>query len=157
MPFIHYGRQPLRQVRSTLQGCIADLGDKPEGLWFSVGDDWRRYCEAQRFAMDICECGTEIVFAADAQILLLSGARELDAFSDAYRFAPEWAQSLPNPALHTAIDWRSVAREFDAIVIAPYCRERQRHVRTRWYHRWDCACGCVWNAAAVAELRPSRS
>jgi hypothetical protein len=156
MPFIHYGRQPLRQVRSMQQGCIADRGDKPEGLWFSVGDDWRRYCEAERFAMDIFEHGTQIVFAAHAKILALSGASELDAFTDAYRFVPEWARSLPIPGLHTAIDWRSVAGEYDAVVIAPYCRERRQHARTRWYQRWDCASGCVWNAAAVAELRALR-
>ena len=96
-------------------------------------------------------------------MLRIESAEELDDFHARYSYMPEWYKdsAVLGPAVLTGfgtascwvIDWTAVGKNHDAIVIAPYIWER-RLDGPMWYYGWDCASGCVWNATAVAELRP---
>ncbi len=158
--FIHFSAKPLSKVRTTSQaGDVPAMGWKPSGLWFSVGDGddgWRSWCEAASFKMDSLRHATEMLFAETATILTLSSAPMIDSFHEEFQCVPTWARRLPSSKYHTMINWQAVAARYDAIVIAPYCYARRLHDKTFWYYPWDCACGCVWNAAAVAALHPVR-
>lgn len=52
---------------------------------------------------------------------------------------------------HDHINWPMVADRYQGIVIAPYLWSR-RMDGGLWYYGWDCASGCIWDAAAVASV-----
>jgi hypothetical protein len=148
---VHYSKKPLGEIRSVKQVDQPDM--KPRGLWFSVEQPWiaeqmgwREWCEAEQHATDRLEVTTEIAFRPDARILRLSGARDIDQFHAKYN-----AELIP---AYRLINWSRVAAEYQAIIIAPYIWSRRLDRNTGWYYSWDCASGCIWDAAAVAELRP---
>jgi hypothetical protein len=143
--FIHYSDKPLKAVHSVRQHEKPDR--KPQGLWFSVDDGeieepcgWREWCTAEGFNLPGLAAQTEVILRHDTRALRLSNARDLDAFHKAHATG-DWE-----------IDWKRIADEYQAIIIAPYVWSR-RLSRLSWYYTWDCASGCVWDAAAVAELR----
>ena len=44
--------------------------------------------------------------------------------------------------------------DYQGIIIAPYLWTRRHHESTGWYYSWDCASGVIWDARAIAELKP---
>jgi hypothetical protein len=154
--FIHYSSRPLAKVRTVKQDMRADRGDKPDGLWFSVGDGddgWRAWCEAGSYSLG--KIATEIVLRPSAKMLRIDGVKELDAFTAKYGMIPAYATQLRGGRDYRgyAIDWRRIAQDHQGIIIAPYCWERRLTRHTFWYYTWDCASGVVWDANAVAEVR----
>jgi hypothetical protein len=149
MPFIHHSRCPILEVYDSEQTLSDGAGAKPDGLWFSIDDgaDWIAFCKKRHvedgWSLDCLKYQTEIVFIECANILHLTSAADIDAFTIKY---------LMNSS--AKIDWCRVAGSFDGIIIAPHCDERMRHERTRWYHDWEVASGCVWRTNAVKSLRP---
>lgn len=146
---LHYSREPLVTVRSVEQGDQPDM--KPRGLWVSVlgEDDWQSWCESEGFATETFK-QTEITLAPDAKILRLSEDWQIIDLTRKFdvpgtRRTPHWRIML---------DWRKVAALYQGIIIAPYSWQCRHHGETSWYYGWDCASGCIWDAAAVAELRP---
>lgn len=153
LPLLHFSAKPLSKVRSVKQrtGHQAD-GDKPAGLWFSVGDGedgWRSWCEAESFGLGCFKHSTEIKFKPSARVLRVSGADGIMAFDEQYGCIPEWAKNFTFK--RRGINWERVAQDHDAILIAPYCWEL-RLSDIRWYYTWDVASGCVWNADAIETL-----
>lgn len=162
--FIHYSREPLTEVKSASATSDHPTNWKPAGLWFSVGNGengWRSWCEDNQFGIDNLQYQTELIFTRRARVLRIESAEELDDFHARYSYMPEWYKDSavlgrsPDWFRHRqqVIDWTAVGKNHDAIVIAPYIWER-RLDGPMWYYGWDCASGCVWNATAVAELRP---
>ena len=93
-------------------------------------------------------CCTEVVLAPNAAVLTIPTAFDLDLFTEEYIERGE-ARYL------SRIRWDRVAERYQGIVIAPYHWSRRMADHTFWYYGWDCASGCIWDAAAVAELRPA--
>lgn len=146
---VHYSHEPLSEVRSVEQEHQGHRYDKPRGLWVSVTgpDDWKAWCEAEKFALDRMSHETAIVLADGANVLRLCSAFEIDGFTREYRSeTEEWR--------NYSIDWRRVAARYDGIIIAPYIWTRRLDGGAGWYYGWDCASGCIWNARAIAALRP---
>lgn len=149
---IHYGKKFLRKVRSVKQGSDATAGlGKPCGLWVSVEgeQDWKEWCEAEQFGC--LDCATQVILKPEARILWLRGTVGLDKFHEEYSFE----QYRSGTYTRMAIRWPSVAEKFQGIIIAPYVWSRRLNGPvSNWYYGWDCASGCIWDAEAVAELRP---
>lgn len=144
MRYYHYSSSPLKNLRNVRQEK-GGLRFKPKGLWFSAGDGedgWEAWCRAEGFGLDRLKHKTELTFKPSAQILKISSPGELDEFYKKYKEATAYGLT-PSP------NWEQVAREYDAIVIAPYLFERR--FGKIWYYTWDCASGCVWNAANVID------
>ena len=147
MKLIHYSAEPLSQVNSVTQNHLVALdGFKPNGVWFSVDDDWKRWCLRENFHPAALRHATEIVLSESANMLTLSTAEQLDLFTRQYSKPCEGLLFL-----RLEIDWEAVAKQYNGIIIAPYCGERR--LRHRWYYGWACASGCIWNAEAIRELR----
>lgn len=143
MRLIHYSREPVHAVH-----CVQQQPDfKPVGFWFSVEgeDDWKSWCEGEQFRLDHFSCETEVLLHPLATILHLCSAVEIRLFNAQYGLP------VTDKGWLNRISWDKVALEYQGVIIAPYqwvCRNE-----LMWYYGWDCASGCVWDAAAVQELR----
>lgn len=124
--------------------------DKPRGLWVSVDGEencWRSWCLSESFGLERLTHIHDVKLRPDAHVLVLRGAFGIDAFTQEYgREVPicSWTQ--------VAIDWPAVAARYAGLIITPYVWERRLHDRTSWYYGWDCASGCIWDAAAIASV-----
>lgn len=149
---IHYSDAHLTHVYDTTYTFERD--DKPDGLWVSVEgkDDWPSWCRSEDFRLRRLTHPTEIILAADANILRISGASALRKFHAAYK--KRSAVGEPEYCRDRAIDWGVVADQYDGIIIAPYVWSLRLDGNVRWYYSWDCASGCIWRSRAVKALRP---
>lgn len=108
---------------------------KPDGFWYEVGGDWRRWCRGNAFH---CERFLHTVDLKDCNVLRISSLPQLKEFQKKY-FEPLLHYGLGG------IDWAEVALLFDGVEIAPYHREyRFRLPDFLWYNSWDCASGVIW-------------
>jgi len=149
MKFIHYSNKHIHHIHSVQQDNL--LGFKPRGLWFTTteGDNWKAWCESENFSVGNLTHATQITFKRLAKVLRLSGMKAIDTFTDRYGMAGHNGYRMQ-------IDWIHVANDYGAIVIAPYCWRRRNTIHTFWYYPWDCASGCVWDAAVIGGLMPIR-
>lgn len=152
----HYSTKIVSAVRSVSQRT----GDKdwhwrgkPCGFWVSAKgkDDWPSWCRAEDFATNRLAIRHRVYLMPNANVLLVTGEAELRAFDARYgrdeRLRPSSNYSK------RLIDWRSVALDYDGIIIAPYVWEcRLDPPVSDWYYGWDCASGVIWNARAIAAI-----
>ena len=146
-PLIHYSRGPLGEIRDRSREQRP--GPKPRGLWVSVEDGWgwRDWCEAEEYG-DISRARRyRIRLAADAEVLWLRGASDID------RFHAEYAERWEAKFYLWEIRWPEVAERWDGIIIAPYVWERRLGSEaSTWYYPWDCSSGCIWKPRAIAGV-----
>jgi hypothetical protein len=132
---IHYSDAALGTIYSVEQHDVCHF--KPRGLWVSVDGDE---------GLERLTHAHVITLADRANILRLSGAADLDAFTAEFLHKPY-------PGLeYRAIDWRPVAAKYQGIIIAPYIWERRLTDHAPWYYAWDCASGCIWDASAIKNV-----
>ncbi|MBV8594525.1 MAG: hypothetical protein JOZ27_09525 [Caulobacteraceae bacterium] len=139
---LHYSDRPL----PNLAALPASTKIKPRGLWVSVEgpDDWKSWCEAEGYGLDRLAYVYEVTLAESANVVWVEGEAAFDAFDR------EWA-IIPGDEWGLGVRWRDLAQIYDGIVIAPYLWSRR--LGPLWYYGWDCASGCIWNVAAIAETR----
>lgn len=108
---IHFAKAPLSAVRHVEQDN-ARGHYKPRGLWVSVegnGDGWFDWCQGQRYGLDHLVHQNEIRLTAEAKILRLVCADDLDDFGTNFR--------MPRPlSTYRMIDWEAVARLYQGII-----------------------------------------
>lgn len=145
----HYGRAVVPAVLSTPHHAQA-VDMKPRGFWVSVdaaGQGWADWCENEGFRLETLKVVHDVALSADARILLIPGEAAFDAFAEEYG-----SSVLPGRSdRRDHINWPLVADRFQGIIIAPYLWSR-RMDGGLWYYGWDCASGCIWDAAAVASI-----
>lgn len=142
---LHFSATPIIDLLHVVQSPAPDA--KPRGLWCSVGSSWAEWCASKSFGLDRFAHATRVALTADANVLRLSGALDLDIFTEEYRGGDEEASYLQN-----YIRWDRVAHKYDGIIIAPYVWSRRLDGRAhRWYYGWDVASGCIWHPRAVAS------
>jgi hypothetical protein len=124
---------------------------KPRGLWVSDEDDfgWSAWCRSEEFRVHALVHAHLVELAPDANIAMVTNEAELDSFHE--RYAPVGERRT---FLDTATpDWAAVARDYSGMLITPYLW-KQRLTSYLWYYAWDCASGCIWDAAAIASVTP---
>lgn len=158
---IHYSNEQLTDIRNGSQrpsfgAAVWHKFDKPVGLWVSVlgRQDWASWCRGEGFRATRRQAASRIQLRADAKVLRLSGAADLDEFTKRYGRDVVWGS---RPWVDRAIPWDRVACDWQGIIIAPYVWERRLHDGTEWYYGWDCASGCIWDAAAVQSVEHIRA
>jgi hypothetical protein len=153
MKLIHYSASPLTEVHSTEQGTD-DIAWKPRGLWVSPEgeDDWKHWCEAEGFNLGSFTHATEIILHPKAKLLRLNTPQKLRDFSAKHAFAPTFLSGLPSPS-KMCVRWPDIAKRYQGIIIAPYQWRCRLDNDLFWYYSWDCASGCIWDAAAIESLK----
>lgn len=145
---VHYTKDPDMIVPGTVaQKPDGDM--KPEGLWVSVLGEygWKDWCESGSFRLENLAHVHAVTLSPTARILHLSGARDIDAFTESY------AEEHPVVSKFYCVNWARVEADgYHGIVISPYCWERRLDGNSRWYYGWDCASGCIWNADAIESV-----
>ena len=148
---IHYSAHPIAALDDAFSYATRPTGfHKPQGLWVSVGEEWREWCEAEGFSLESLAHEHRVVLHPHANILRLRSAEDLDAFTKQYEtpMLPE----RPREKWNLAIDWAAVRVAHQGVVIAPYIYARRYDLS--WYYGWDCASGCIWDLAAIAAIDP---
>jgi hypothetical protein len=147
--YSHFSNKPLEAVHSVKQqwryGQPCE-NEKPRGFWISVdgADDWNSWCESENYG--IGSIRHRVVLASDANILYCRDALDLDCFTEIYGI-----EILRYSWRRIAIEWQRVADDYQGLVIAPYVWDRRLHDGYNWYYGWDCASGCIWDAAAIGH------
>jgi hypothetical protein len=109
---------------------------KPQGFWYEVDGDWRRWCETEEPSWLEGTRLYTLELPTDLRLLRLRTTKALDKFTEDF--------GVPN--LRGMIQWATIAQFYDGIEIAPYIWERSLDGRASdWYYAWDCASGCLWN------------
>lgn len=153
MRLLHYSDSPVEAVRSVRQPSHHMAwhgGRKPDGFWVSVEgpDDWRSWCETESFRDCDRQIAYEVILAPNHGVLIIGTLSAMLAFHAEYGVDGSYSSS------GKVIDWQRVARDYLGIIIAPYRWEQRLDAPCGgWYYGWDCASGCIWDAAAIAELR----
>lgn len=159
MRLLHYSNMRLDIVHSVEQvGELYDWHDgrKPVGLWVSVDgeNDWRAWCEAEDFLNLSEQLAHEIILRDNHRVLIVDSFAAMVDFHQLYGIKIDGRHGRAE----YRVDWPRVARDQSGIIIAPYrgeCRLGHREI-SDWYHTWDCASGCIWDAAAVAQIIPAK-
>lgn len=155
MKLFHYSATKITAPKSVAQkNSWADgtpLG-KPRGLWVSVDDDWKRWCESEHFYLSNFTYEHEVILAPDANILYLKNAQEIRGFGVEFAYKRSKLNKISSAGFIYDIDWVKVARRWQGIIIAPYSYE-MRLSDHMWYYGWDCASGCIWDAAAIKDIK----
>ena len=120
-----------------------NLGVKPNGLWYAVGNAWLDWCKTEE-----PEWIRENTFELDVDtrdIIVLNSYSDMSLFNDTFGEAPSAVTYYKN------INWNRVAEKYKGIEIPFY----EWHLRYEWiwYYAWDCASGCIWDLSAVKEVR----
>ena len=141
---------PLTSLREREQA----ISHKPSGLWLTdwSEDSWPLWCIGEDFRLESLELEYEVILNP-SRILHLSSEAEIKAFSDKHGADLSYNYIPDGPKVLRAIHWRSVAKLYDGILIAPYFHHLRTYIDTLWYDSWDCASGCVWNPRAIESFK----
>lgn len=146
-PLFHFSDTIIAAVHSTEQRDWWRK-DKPSGLWVSVegnGDGWSDWCASEDFGIGAVPHVVHL--HPEANILRIANGAELIAFHREFHI-PSGNRFREG----REIDWITVAKRWQGIIIAPYVWSARLSVETAWYYGWDCASGCIWDAAAVDDI-----
>lgn len=151
---IHFSAIPCVALHSVAQADEPSF--KPQGFWVSDesrDDGWAWWCRDTEFQLDALACATRVVLAPSARVCWLTTAAGILRFTDDFGAWPTYMDPFPwRVKQGYAIDWAAVAKDYQGIIITPYQWTRRLDPLTCWYYGWDCASGCLWDAAAVAAL-----
>lgn len=135
----HYSKAAEITVESRQQDNT--WHHKPRGFWVSDEDDygWSQWTEENEYG--IGANAFEVSLAPDANVLLLG---TVDAVRD-------FDRQFSVGSNRYRVDWARVAEQWQGIIITPY-QWKLRLSDVDWYYTWDCASGCIWDAAAIRSV-----
>lgn len=172
MTYYHWASDPVR-LRKI--GYLQSGQPKPNGLWFDVNEDWKRWCEATEFRLENLRYRHTVTILDTSRILFLKSAREVDAFTRKYgrnlsghiqllqstkeigEFTREYGRDLFGDIqrqFSNYIMWGEVAGKHSGIILIPYSRARS--LTYLWYYGWNCASGCVWDTSVIRLGKPCK-
>lgn len=148
----HYSGKPIKQLGKTSPYRPHHQSKPDRGLWISVegnGDGWKQWCTDQDFYLDNLVYEHQVILKHDARILWITNSAQLRSFTKEFVADSE----LNIAKLTMAIDWLAVAKVYQGVIITPYLWSCRLDPATLWYYGWDCASGCIWDTAAIAEIK----
>jgi hypothetical protein len=150
LPLSHFSVMPVGVIRSVAQRAEPDM--KPQGLWVSVDgeDDWPSWCRSEDFATERLAYRHVVRLAETANILWLESGADIDNFHRKFSNRNVLRENSYFPL--NLLPWSEVAALYQGIIIAPYQWSHRLDGPARWYYTWDCASGCIWDAAAIMSV-----
>ena len=132
----------LRHIKKRPEYLKQILYSKPNGFWYEVDGDWRRWCSSEQPNWLADHFLYKIIFGKE-KILKINSEADLELFNKEYQYKdPSRLASLYS--CNTYIDWPRICQEYDGIEIAPYFWKFRLEQEYFWYYSWDCASGCIW-------------
>ena len=127
-----------------------EIAVKPQGLWYSFGDEWRTWCESE-MPHWVKPVWLRVILNG-ANVLNIATESEFLAFSTEYKKALPGMESL---IIMRGIDWPRVAAEYDGIEFPVYFYKFRHSFESFWYYGFDVASGCVWTLEKI-EIEPMK-
>ena len=149
---IHYTNKELSLEPRTYNQFDMTWQAKPNGLWFSVEghQDWKSWCEDEKFKLENLAISYEIILKDDANILHLKTPDEIRAFGKTYQHSTRYSDIDDDSS---EINWDRVKEKHQGIIISPYQWDCRLALDTCWYYGWDCASGCIWDLSCIEEFK----
>jgi hypothetical protein len=172
MTYYHWAPDPVRLRKMSYP---QSGHPKPNGLWFDVNEEWRRWCEAVQFRIENLQYRHTVTILDTSRILFLRKGKDIDVFTRQYGhdfsgriqllqsakdsdvFARQYGRDLfgdVQKQFSNYIMWGEVAEKHSGIIINPYSRARSRTYL--WYYGWNCAGGCVWDPSVIRLGKPCK-
>jgi hypothetical protein len=172
MKYYHWASDPIKLRKMSY---LQSGHPKPNGLWFDVNEDWKRWCESAQFRLETLRYRHTVTILDTSRILFLRSAKDIDAFTRKYgrnlfggiqllqsakdigAFASKYGRDLfadVQGQLSRYIAWAEVAEKHSGIIIVPYSRARSQTYL--WYYGWNCASGCVWDTGVIRLGKPCK-
>ncbi len=170
MNYYHWASRPVKLRRKNY---VQSGHPKPNGFWFDVDEDWKRWCESTQFRPETLRYRHAVTVTDSSRILFLRRARDIDAFTRRYArnlsgniqllqsadansaFARDYGRDLFAEIQRQFSDyimWGEVAEKYSGVIVAPYSRSRSQTYL--WYYGWNCASGCVWDTSVIRLGKP---
>jgi hypothetical protein len=172
MKYYHWASNPVRLRRISY---LQSGHPKPNGLWFDVNEEWKKWCEAAQFRLETLYYRHTVTVLDTSRVLFLRSAGDIDKFTRKYarslfgsiellqsgqgidEFTREYGNDLFGDIkrqFSNYIAWGEVAEKHSGIIIAPYSRARSETYL--WYYGWHCASGCIWDTSVIRLGRARR-
>ena len=133
--------RPFDKFRNVEQ-VFSPYPAKPQGLWYSCGNAWREWTESEGFQTSKTKFSYEIEINSAAMYMIRS-TEEIEQFHNKYARKGRFEK---------VIDWKAVQDDgYAGIEICPYRSEKR--MAYFWYYTWDVASGCIWDDAAILNIR----
>lgn len=132
---------------------------KPNGLWFSVGDSWEKWCLKEKFRLDKIKKYLKININNPNTILVLD-EDNIEPFLKQYSYGYHFDEI--NGRETYKIYWNEVRYQYDGIMINKedkwlysYGYKIEAMPFLNFIETWDCLSGVIWNLkGAKVEVDP---
>lgn len=126
-------------------------GSKPSGFWVSVGEDWNDWCIRNKYNLEGLTYKYRLKFYPTAQIILLNSSDKILEFSEK-RCPYENLNPITKEKDSYEVDWESVKKEYQGIIISPFQWHCRINPKCLWYYGWDCESGCIWDTSCIENI-----
>lgn len=141
MKLVHYSLHPLAKG-NLMRPESNRISTKPRGIWLSIDDEWKRWCERNNHKLERLANPHRVVLSASARMVVVDDEPKFRSFSRQYGVRGSDGRVLK-------IKWDLLGIGADGIIISPYMSTQRRYP---WYDLWNCACACVWNIGVIEEI-----
>lgn len=137
----------LKEPKDIDREYQSNKRDKPNGLWFSVGNGWIDYLK------EGCENNWEDANWYRTRLLWYTHIYEINLDYDKVlkiHTEKKFEAFLEKFKTKTCINWKEVAKKWSGIEIlfSNFLPDKDNFL----YDQWDCDSGCVWKPDAVKEI-----
>ena len=154
MNFFHYSEKELILENMVYDQFRQEWQAKPVGLWISVEDAWKEWCENENYCIEKLKFKHQVILKQGANILYLNTAKEIADLSKRYPYLrDQWNDGIGRKICSSyEIDWLKVKSEYQGIIISPYQWDCRLLQVSCWYYGWDCASGCIWDLSCIESF-----
>jgi hypothetical protein len=144
-----YSPKPITSFRNVRQGKNYSQWDKPKGLWYSFGKDWKEFVQIE--SLDKVYPHKYLLEVNLNRMYVIRTEKELLEFTEKYGYQ-EKMKMYDDYVISWGIDWIKVSRDYDGIEICPKIPKTRQTQDYRWYEFWDVASGCIWGKGAIKDF-----
>ena len=141
--YYHYCNKPLHIDYSFNKYGIKRIINKPEGIWLSIGEEWKKWCLMEDYCLEQLYTQNEIKIIDMSKIIEINTKEEVD------NFIYEYEDITIRKKIYTFIDWSIVMRKYDGIIINNFYELKFSNVlydeNYMWLYSWDVPSACIWN------------
>lgn len=123
------------------------LDNKPNGLWYAVNDEWRKYIRGN---IPHWNCPNNFSLEIDKPNMFF-----IDSMEDVQLFNDEYL--VKQSGIFGYIDWEKVSQRYSGIEITDFSKIRHRdnkgsYTPVFWTYGWDVSSGCIWDLSIVNKV-----